>query len=56
MNDVNMIEENDDEIQIETASSVSISCTSSLTPKKKKGVFFAKNDCRLMDIRRGYKK
>ena len=39
MNEVNMIEEDDDEVQIETISSVSISCTSSLTPKKKKGVF-----------------
>ena len=39
MNDVNMIEEDYDEIQIETTSSVSISSTSSRTPKKKKGVF-----------------
>ena len=39
MNEVNMIEENDDEIQVETTSSVSISCTSSRTPKKKKVVF-----------------
>ena len=38
MNEVNMIEE-DDEVQIETTSSVSVSCTSSLAPKKKKGVF-----------------
>ena len=39
MNDVNIIEDDDDEIQIETTSSVSISYTSSLTPKEKKGVF-----------------
>ena len=39
MNDANMIEEDDDEIQIETTSSVSMSCTSSLTLKEKKGVF-----------------
>ena len=39
MNDLNMIEEDDDEVQIETTSSVSISRTSSLTPKKKKRVF-----------------
>ena len=39
MNEVNMIEDDDDEVQIETTSSASISCTSSLTPKKKKGVF-----------------
>ena len=39
MNEVNMIEEDDDEVQIETTSSVSISYISSRTPKKKKGVF-----------------
>ena len=39
MKEVNMIEEDDDEVQIETTSSVSISYTSPRTPKKKKGVF-----------------
>ena len=39
MNEVNMIEEDDDKVQIETTSSVSISRTSSLRPKKKKGIF-----------------
>ena len=39
MNDANMIEKDDDEIQIETTSSVLISCKSSLMPKKKRGVF-----------------
>ena len=36
MNEVNMIDEDDDEVQIETPSSVLILCISSLTPKKKK--------------------
>ena len=39
MNNTNVIEKDDDEIQIETTQSVSISCKSSLMPKKKKGVF-----------------
>ena len=39
MNEVSMIED-DDEVQIETTSSVSISCTSSRAPTKKKGAFF----------------
>ncbi|CAF4990324.1 unnamed protein product [Rotaria sp. Silwood1] len=40
MNGVNMIDDNDDEVQIETTSSTSISSkSSSLTTKKKKGVF-----------------
>ena len=39
MNEVNLTDEDDDEVQIEAPLSVSISCKSSLMPKKKKGVF-----------------